>query len=134
MGKTCFLHISKHPLKQSIQLYDDEFIQYAEKDRHFYLGMWTTSYYDITDHIKCNLLHRKYNIAKVYHWLEINDHTPIKIKLQVLDCCMFASYLYGCECQWKIDVVADALLVEERQILKRLLRVKPNTTNDIVYI
>ena len=64
----------------------------------------------------------------------MNEMTPINIKLQVLDSCMFAAYLYGCECWWKVEHVAESLLAEERKILRRVLQVKPNTPNDIIYI
>ena len=60
--------------------------------------------------------------------------TPIQIKIQVLDSCMYMSYFYGCECWWKIDSVARTLLLEERKILKRILGVKPNTPDDILYV
>ena len=60
--------------------------------------------------------------------------TLINIKLQVLDSCMFAAYLYGCKCWWKVEHVAESLLAEDREILRRVLQVKPNTPNDIIYI
>ena len=47
---------------------------------------------------------------------------------------MLASYLYGCECWWKVDSVAEMLLAEEREILKRILQVKPSTPHDAVYV
>ena len=33
--------------------------------------------------IKCNLEHRAFNIVKYYSWLEINEMTPINIKMAV---------------------------------------------------
>ena len=66
-------------------------------------------------------------------WLHINEMTPINIKIQVLDSCMFAAYLYGCECWFTIDEVAEKILVVERKLLKQILQVKPNTPNEMIY-
>ena len=44
---------------------------------------------------------------------------------------MFTAYLYGCECWWKIDLVASSILAQERRILKGILQVK---ANDIIYV
>ena len=132
--KTFFLHLSKEPLLQPIEISTTHYIHHAENNRHLYLGMWITSSNDIVDHIKCNLFQRKFHIVKYYDWFAVNEMTPINIKLQVLDSCMFAAYLYGCECWWKVEHVAESLLAEERKILRRVLQVKPNTPNDIIYI
>ena len=96
--------------------------------------MWLTTSNDTMQHIKCNLKHRAFNIVKFYAWPDINENTPIQIKIQVLDSCMFAAYLYGCECWWKIDLVASSILAEERRILKIILQVKSITPNDIIYV
>ena len=47
---------------------------------------------------------------------------------------MLAAYLYGCECWWKVDTVAPMLLAEERKMLKRILQVKSNTPDNIIYV
>ena len=47
---------------------------------------------------------------------------------------MFAAYLCGGECWWKIDLVASSILAQERRILERILQVKTNTPNDIIYV
>ena len=133
LEKTFFLDLCKNPDTDPIRVSESQSIQYAENNSHPYLGMGIVSSNEIVDHIKYNLSQRKYNIKKYYDWLEINESTPIRIKLQVLDCCMMLAYLYGCECWWKIDAVANTLLSEERKILKRILQVKPNTPTDIIY-
>ena len=61
-------------------------------------------------------------------WLQITR------KLHVLDSCLFAAYLYGCECWWKVDTVASLILAQERWLIKRILQVKQNTPNDIIYV
>ena len=134
IDKTKFVNLSKTPQKFPIKLSETQTIEYAKNDEHLYLGMWITSSDDIVDHIRSNLSHRKFNISKFYSWLAINEETPIKIKLQVYNSCMLASYLYGCECWFKIDAVSDLLLIEERKILKKILQVKSNTPSEIIYI
>ena len=89
---------------------------------------------DITEIIIANLKHRAFSIKKFYDWIEINENTPIKVKLQVLDTCMFPAYLYGAETWWKIDTVANMILIKERKMLKRILGVKQGTSNDPIYI
>ena len=95
--------------------------------------MWFVASACITAQMLCNLDHRNYNIKKFYDWLDVNFMTPISIKLCVLDACMFAAYLYGCECWSTIDHVKDKLLALERKLLKVILQVKPSTPNAIVY-
>ena len=132
--KTFYLNISSNPVREPIQLSCKEIIHHADKDEHLYLGMWIIASNDIVQHIKCNLKNRAYNIKKYYDWLNINEVTPIQIKLRVLDCCLLAAYLYGCECWWKVDTVAPMLLAEERKMLKRILQVKSNTPDNIIYV
>ena len=76
---------------------------------------------DLSAHIRKNLADRKFNIQKYYDWLDINESTPIKIKIQVLYSCMFAAYLYGVETWSKIDHVKDELLLQERKLLRVIL-------------
>ena len=47
---------------------------------------------------------------------------------------MFSAYLYGAETWWKIDDVAESILVQVRKVLKRILGVKKGTSNDLIYI
>ena len=59
--------------------------------------------------------------------------TPISIKLTVLDACMFAAYLYGCECWATFEDAMDKLLSLERKLLKHVLQVKASTPNALIY-
>ena len=47
---------------------------------------------------------------------------------------MYSAYLYGSECWWMINLVAPSILAEERKILKRIMCVKWNTPDDILYV
>ena len=133
-GKTFYLHLSDEPIRQPICLPNNRIILPADKDEHLYLGMWFTISNLITQQVKCNLSHRAYNVVKFYSWVDVNEMTPINIKTQGLDSCMFAAYLYGCECWWTIDTLDQDILATERKLLKRILKVKPSTPNDIIYV
>ena len=80
-----------------------------------------------------NINDRKGNISKYYAWLEINESTPIEVKLLVLDICFFSSILYGIEAWGDVDCIADMLLSIERKALKRILKVKSGTSTDLLY-
>ena len=88
---------------------------------------------EVWQQILCNFRYRSFNIKKFYDWLDVNLMTPINIKLVVMDACMFAAYLYGCECWSTIDSVEEKLLLIERKLLKHILQVKPSTPNAIIY-
>ena len=96
--------------------------------------MLLTNTNDIIDLIRANLKYKAFNIAKYFDWYSINEHTPIIIKLRVLDNCMYSSLLYGCELWWKVDHIKYELLKDERKILKMILGTKQGTSNDHVYI
>ena len=75
-----------------------------------------------------------FNINKFYLWLDNNTNTPFKIKIKVLDTCLFTSLLYGVEAWWNIDIFSKYISKIERQLLKRILCIKDGTPNDIVYL
>ena len=87
-----------------------------------------------TVHIRENLKGRSFNTHKFYEWLHINENTPIRIKLQVLDACMFMAYVYGSETWYQINDVSGDLLLLERKLLKRIMGVKSNVPDDILYL
>ena len=97
--------------------------------------MWFMASSEIWQQILCNFRHRSFNIKKFCEWLDINNLTPINIKIFVLDACMFAAYLYGCEC-WSssIDEIKENILATERKLLKMILQVKPSTPNELLYV
>ena len=132
--KTFYLHLSDDPIREDMLLSNGYTISAALNDEHLYLGMWFMASCEIIQQVLCNFRHRTYNIKKFCDWLEVNTMTPINIKICVLDCCMFAAYLYGCEC-WSstIEEVREKILAIERKLLKIILQVKPSTPNEIVY-
>ena len=77
---------------------------------------------------------KTFNIVKYYNWLEVNEWTPVTLKLRVLYNCMFSSILYSCE-TWGniITKLGKKILLVERKALKRILGVKSGTTNNLRY-
>ena len=132
--KTFYLHLSDDPIREDMLLSNGYTISAALNDEHLYLGMWFMASCEVLQQLLCNFRHRSFNIKKFCDWLEINTMTPVNIKICVLDCCMFAAYLYGCEC-WSstIEEVRERILATERKLLKIILQVKPSTPNEIVY-
>ena len=98
IDQTVYLHLSDKRMTNPITLPDNQPIYHAENEEHLYLAMWVIASDDTSKRIECNFKQRAFSITKFYEWLAVNEFTPINIKLQVLDACMFAAYLYGCEC------------------------------------
>ena len=135
IGKTYFLHLSDNNTDvEPIILEDGVIIKSAPNNEHTYLGMKFIASNNIVSHIKKNFNDRAFNIAKYYDWLDINELTPVKIKVQVLYTCMFSSYLYGAEAWYRIDDVSEQLLLLERKLLKSILGVKRNTPDILLYL
>ena len=133
--KTFYLHLCDTPVKDDMLLSNGSTIYSAVNDEHLYLGMWFIASAEIVQQILCNFRHRSFNIQKFCEWLDINEMTPVNIKICVLDSCMFAAYLYGCECwSMSVDEVKDKILGIERKMLKKILQVKPSTPSEIVYV
>lgn len=131
--KTYFLHLSDNPDVEPIR-FDDTVINPAENNEYVYLGVKFVASNDLVVHIKKNFKDRSFHVQKFYDWLNINEATPVNIKVQVLYTCMFSAYLYGVETWWKIDAVMDDLMLLERKLLRSILGVKQNTPDDLLYL
>ena len=133
IGKTKYLHLSKTPLTDAIEIAVGEYIESAHKTGYRYLGVLFICSDEIAQHILKNIEDRKGNMYKFYAWLENNQDTPIKMKLLALYNCVFTSIFYCAETWYEIDAVSDVMLLLERQALKRCLGVKASTPDDIIY-
>ena len=71
--------------------------------------------------------------CKFYSWLEVNEETPIEIKLLVLDACLFTSILYAVEVFGDISCVEKKLRLAEQKALRSILQVKKGTSTDLLY-
>ena len=134
LKKTYYMHLCKQSINIPLEINDNQTIHPAKDGKYTYLGMLFTPTNDITEIIEANLKSRSFHIKKYFEWIDVNEHTPIKIKLQVLDACMLSAYLYGAETWWKIDNLAETILIQERKLLKRILGVKKGTSNELIYI
>ena len=96
--KTKYCHFSENPDTEPLIIDQDTVIKSVDDKGYKYIGMlfYPTSNTD-TIMLK-NLNKRMGNISKFYGWLEVNDNTPIEIKLLVLDNCMLCAILHG---KWK---------------------------------
>ena len=133
IGKTKYLHLSKVPLTDVIEIAEGEFVESAHKTGYRYLGVLFICSDEIAEHILRNIEDRKGNMHKFYAWLENNEDTPIQVKLVVLYNCVLSSIFYCAETWFEIDAVSDVMLQLERQALKRCLGVKASTPDDILY-
>ena len=134
LDKTFFLPLSEDGETDPIVISDSVVINCAENKEYIYLGMKYVASNDQTVHINKNLQCRSLNVHKFYEWLHVNEDTPIQTKLEVLGACMFSAYLYGVETWYKIVDVGDDLLLLERKLLKRILGVKSNVPDELLYL
>ena len=104
-----------------------------EKNGYKYLGQRFFPTNDVKTIVESNFKKRKIHIAKYYGWLNVNETTPIEIKLTVWDSCVMTSMLYASECWGDISYLERELLLVETKALKAILKVKSGTTNDLVY-
>ena len=91
------MELCKNPSNIPLNIDDNITIHPAKNGKYIYLGMLIVPINDITEIIVANLKHRSYLVQKYFDWIEINENTPIKIKLKILDSCMLSAYLYGVE-------------------------------------
>ena len=134
LTKTFFCHFSNNPSLDPIQINRDISIASVNvKKGYKYLGMKFIPTNDINKIIDINLNERINNVCKFYSWLEVNDETPIEIKLLVLDNCIFSSILYGIETWGNIGHIEQKLRLIEQKALKAILKVKKGTSTDLIY-
>ena len=134
IGKTKYLHLSKKPYTEPLQLDIDQFVESAHKKGYVYLGALFICSSILVEHILANINLRMVNMHKFYAWLQYNSDTPIPIKVLVLYNCVFAAILYAAETWGDLTNIGEKILLLERQALKRCLAVKSSTPDDLLYI
>ena len=70
-------------------------------------------------------------IQFVHITYEVNDETPIEIKLLVLDNCIFSLILYAVGTWGDIGYTEQKRRLIEQKALKAVLKVKKGTSTDI---
>ena len=134
MKKTFYCEFDDNPTLEPLQLDDDSYIDSVKMDTGYpYIGVTFIPTKDTNKIIEKNINKKMHNVAKYYGWLANNESTPIEMKLQTLDMCMFNALLHGSETWGDFSKQYGKLRMIERKALKAILKVKSGTTNDLVY-
>ena len=134
--KTKYLHMGNNDnsCRESIIISDKLQIKAVNDNEGYnWLGFWLTHTNNVKNLIKFNLKKKMYNIAKFYEWIQLNEDTPFKIKLNVLYSCLPSLLLYSSEAWGDITSIQKQILEIERKAIKALLGVKLGTSEDIIY-
>ena len=134
IGKTKYLHLSKTPYTEPLQIAEDQFVELAHKKGYVYLGSLFINSNILAEHIIANINNRMWNINKFYAWLQYNADTPIKVKLIVLYNCVFSAILYAAETWGDVSTIGEKILKIEHQALKRCRVVKSSIPDDLLHI
>ena len=85
ISKTAFCHFSDNPLLHPLYIDANTLLSSVEMQKgHRYLGMKFHPTNNLNKIISSNLNERASNWCKFYSWLEVNEETPIEIKILVL--------------------------------------------------
>ena len=110
LTKTFYIHLKEAGITDAIEINNKDKIYSAKNGKHIYLGVLFVNSRDSQEHIVANIENRKFNIKKYYDWLDLNENTPIKIKIKVLYTCMFpATILYASETWWLNNKIEEML-------------------------
>lgn len=99
-----------------------------------WLGFVLSNSSNVQDLIHSNLNKKKYNEAKFFSWLQMNESTPFPLKLRILYGCAFPAMLYSCEAWGDVSSIKESLLLFERKAIRACIGVKEGTSNEIIYI
>ena len=121
--KTLYCNFNEDFIHHPLSLKNNRII-YSVDPRvgHKYLGMLYYPTNDIKTIVTNNINKRMVNVAKFYAWLNVNDNTPIDIKLMVLDQCLFTSLLYGAESWGDISYLEDKIRKTETKALRSMIK------------
>ena len=134
ISKTLYCHFSANPVRDPLVIDDDTVIHCVDEIKGYrYLGIFFYPTNDILIIIEQNLNKRMVHVTKFYGWLSVNEHTPIDMKLTVLDSCLFNALLYDVECMGDMSFIEKKLREIELKALKAILGVKKGTSSDLVF-
>ena len=132
--KTVYCHFSSNPSLEPLRI--DENTELASVDPvkgHRCLGVKFLPTDNVDKIIMFNIDERIHNWPRFYEWLDVNEETPIEIKLLVLDNCFFLSILYAVEVFGNIGCIEKKLRLSEQKALRCILKVKKSTSTDLWY-
>ena len=134
IDKTLYIHMSKTPNTETIICGDHVKISSLEAGKSApYLGNHLYHTNMLQDIIVYNINKRMFNVAKYKAWLAVNENTPFSIKLLVLDNCVLAALLHGCNAWGDLSTLAPKLESIELDLLKSALGVKKGTPTNTLY-
>ena len=87
LTNTFYIHLKEAGITDAIEINNKDKIYSAKNGKHTYLCVLFVNSQDSQEHIVANIENRKFNIKKYYDWLDLNENTPIKIKIKVLYTC-----------------------------------------------
>ena len=132
--KTVFCHFSSRPYTDKLAIDENTELESVSTTKgHRYLGVKFLPTIDVNKIIKFNIDERFSQWCKFYSWLEVNEETPVEIKLTVLDACLFLSVLYAVEVFGDISCVEKKLRLAEQKALRSILQVKNGTSIELMY-
>ena len=132
--KTVFCQFAEHPHLGHLTVNNEAILSSVDQKKgHPYLGVKVIPTNDPDKIVKFNINERFSNWAKFYAWLQINEETPIEMKLIVLDSCLFNSILWGIESFGDLRCIEEKLRVSEQKALRAVLKVKKGTSIDLLY-
>ena len=131
LSKSAYMVINgKNEAKTGIQL-KNGILEYVSS--YTYLGAIITDTGSIKHDVTCHINSKRSNLTIKYNnFCKKNYLAPLHIKQTVLDTCVNASLIYGCE-SWGNNLV-PAIDTCYRQGLKTALSVRHSVNNEITYV
>ena len=102
------------------------------KTRIEYLGVFISDSGSLKRDVATNVKHKRPNVSIKYtNFCKVNRNAPLHVKLDVLDMCVCAALIYGCETWGRyISYVEQPY----RAGLKTALNARVNVNNEIVHV
>ena len=132
--KTVYCHFAERPFTGKLRIDENTELSSVDLIRgHRYLGVKFLPTNNVEQIIIFNIDDKSQNWCKFYAWLEVNEETPIEIKLLVLDACLLSVILYAVEVLGDMSCVEKKLRLAEQKALRAILQVKKGTTIELLY-
>ena len=134
MPKTVYCHFSENPSLEPLRIDANTELSSVDPEKgHRCLGVKFLPTIDVDRIITFNIDDRFHNWVRFYEWLEVNEETPVEIKVLVLDNCLFNSILYAAEVFGNVKCIEKKLRLAEQKALRSILNVKKATSIDLLY-
>ena len=85
IDKTKYLEFTNNPKLKPIRIDNHEIIEPVKpSDGYTWLGFCLSYHDNVPDIVSANLNKKMFNTVKFYNWLDVNESTPVTIKLRDL--------------------------------------------------